>query len=136
MPPKAAEWLYMANAVLLTVHEIDSAFWHEWALLGLPGGIQLFLLLHVPLLAVVLWGFRQVVSWSRGAKGFSYVLAALGILAFVVHATLWATGSPGFRLPVSRAVLWATLAVSLAQIAVVRSSHSPGGSSGDLDSSL
>ena len=54
-------WLYSANAVLLVVHEIDSAYWHEWSLLGLPGGIQFFLVLHLPLLAIVLWGFRQVV---------------------------------------------------------------------------
>ncbi len=26
---EALLWLYGANAVLLTVHEIDSAYWHE-----------------------------------------------------------------------------------------------------------
>ena len=112
-------WLYSANAVLLIVHEIDSAYWHEWSLLGLPGGIQFFLLLHLPLLAIVLWGFRQVVLWDRGAKIFSYCLAAAGIVAFVVHAIFLATGSPEFRQPVSQAVLWSKLLVSLAQIVVV-----------------
>jgi hypothetical protein len=112
-------WLYLTNAVLLSVHEIDSAYWHEWSLLGLPGGIQFFLLLHLLLLAIVLWGFRQVVLWKRGAKAFSYFLAAAGIVAFAIHGTLIATGSPEFRLPVSQAVLWSTLLVSLAQIAVV-----------------
>ena len=115
----AAVWLYLTNAVLLVVHEIDSAYWHEWSLLGLPGDIQFFLLLHLPLVAIVLLGFRQVVLWTRGAKAFSYFLATAGIVAFAVHATFIAKGSPEFRLPVSQAVLWSTLLVSLAQIAVV-----------------
>ncbi|MHA1463081.1 MAG: DUF6713 family protein, partial [Candidatus Heimdallarchaeota archaeon] len=25
-------WLYMVNAVLLILHEIDSAYWKEWEL--------------------------------------------------------------------------------------------------------
>ena len=93
-------WLYSANTILLIVHEIDSAYWREWSLLGLPDGIQFFLLLHLPLLAIVMWGFRQVVLWSRGAKGLSYLLAAAGITAFAIHMTLMARGSPEFRLPV------------------------------------
>jgi hypothetical protein len=118
-------WLYLANAVLLVVHEIDSAYWHEWSLLGLPGGIELFLLLHLPLLVIVFWGFKQVVLWSRGAKALSYFLALAGIVAFALHRKLMVGGSPEFRLPVSQAVLWATLLVSLAQIAVVWRYQSP-----------
>jgi hypothetical protein len=38
-------WAYLTNATLLCVHEIDSAYWHEWSLFGIPGGIQLFLTL-------------------------------------------------------------------------------------------
>ncbi len=30
--------LYVLNATLLLVHELDSAFWREWDVLGLPGG--------------------------------------------------------------------------------------------------
>jgi len=32
-------WLYLANAVLLINHEIDSAYWKEWELFKLPGGM-------------------------------------------------------------------------------------------------
>jgi hypothetical protein len=34
--------LYMINCGLLFAHEIDSAFWQEWVLFGIPGGIQVF----------------------------------------------------------------------------------------------
>lgn len=112
-------WLYAANTILIIVHEVDSAYWREWSLLGLPGGIQFFLLLHLPILAIVMWGFRQVVLWRRGAKALSYLLAGAGITAFTIHMTLMARGYPEFRLPVSQGILWSTFLVSLVQAAVV-----------------
>ena len=39
-------WIYLANAVLLISHEIDSAYWKEWDLFKLPGGITGFLIIH------------------------------------------------------------------------------------------
>jgi hypothetical protein len=124
--PRWAARLYGLNAVLLVVHEIDSAYWHEWNLFHLPGGIQFFLLLHLPLLALVLWGFRQTVLWARGARVAGYLLAAAGIFAFSVHTAFITAGAPGFRLPVSQIVLWSTLVVSLAEVAVVLRSPVPG----------
>lgn len=41
-------WLYLANAILLICHEMDSAYWKEWELFRLPGGITLFLIIHFP----------------------------------------------------------------------------------------
>ncbi len=54
--PDLLLWLYLTNAVLLINHEIDSAYWKEWELFRLPGGIAGFLLLHFPLLFIVLYG--------------------------------------------------------------------------------
>jgi hypothetical protein len=116
--PRAAAWLYFANMIFLVVHEIDSAYWHEWALLGLPGGIQVFLLLHLPLLALVFWGFWRVVSWTRWAKAFSFLLGVAGIVAFSIHMALIAKGASEFRLPTSQAILWGTLLLSVAQMTV------------------
>jgi hypothetical protein len=109
----------LANLAFLIVHEIDSAYWHEWAVFGLPGGIQFFLVLHIPLMAVLFWGFWRVVLWTRGAKVFSFLLAFAGILAFSIHMILIMGGSQEFRLPVSQVVLWGTLLLSLSQLAVV-----------------
>lgn len=30
---RVLSWLYMTNATLLAIHEIDSAFWREWKML-------------------------------------------------------------------------------------------------------
>lgn len=57
-------WLYLVNAVILIVHEIDSAYWKEWQMFRLPGGVTTFLLLHVPLTALVLYAL----CWSIGAR--------------------------------------------------------------------
>jgi len=118
-PQETAAWLYLINTVLLTVHEIDSAYWHEWQLLRIPGGIQLFLLLHLPLLGIVLYGFWCVVQWRRWARTFSYGLALVGIGAVTLHTVLMAVGNPQFRQPVSLAVLAGILIVSGVQMVVV-----------------
>jgi Family of unknown function (DUF6713) len=112
-------WLYLVNATLLATHEIDSAFWHEWQLFRLPGGIQLFLVLNFLLLLVVFFGFRRVVLWQRGAKAFSFLLAAAGVFAFSIHMIFIAAGHPAFRLPLSVALLSGTLLVSIAQALLV-----------------
>lgn len=112
----ALVWLFLLNVVLLTVHEIDSAYWHEWELLRLPGGIQLFLILHVPLLGGILFGFWRVVLWERGAGLFSYAVAGIGVGAVALHTVLILAGNPEFRKPVSLMVLAGVLVVSCLQI--------------------
>jgi hypothetical protein len=120
IPKHLAANLYLGNSVVLITHEIDSAYWQEWELFGLPGGIQLFLILHIFLLGVVLWGFRSVVLWTRGARTYSYLLACAGILAVLIHGGLLAAGTPQFRSPTSVALLIGTLILSIWQIAVVK----------------
>lgn len=113
-------WLYMVNAALLATHEIDSAYWHEWALFHLPGGIQFFLILNLLLLLVVFLGFDRVSRLAPGTKTFSYMLAFVGISAFVIHAAFIIAGYPEFRAPVSVGILVATLLVSITQIVAVK----------------
>jgi len=111
--------LYLLNTALLVTHEIDSAYWHEWTLFHLPGGIQFFLVINFALLLVVLYGFNQVIRQRKSASLFSYILAGAGIFAFSVHTAFILTGHPEFRLAVSIALLVATLLVSVIQIVVV-----------------
>jgi len=120
----------LINTVLLTVHEIDSAYQHEWRLLRLPGGIDAFLLVHVPLLGLVLYGFWRIVEWRAGARAFSCALAVVGIGAVALHTTLMAAGNPEFRQPMSVAVLGAVLAASIVQLAVTLRSRAETGRGG------
>jgi len=63
--------LYLLNTALLSTHEIDSAFWKEWELFGLPGGIQVFLVLNLLLLLAVLYGFGQLLRGARSGQMFA-----------------------------------------------------------------
>lgn len=113
------EILYLLNSTVLITHEIDSAYWHEWMLFHLPGGIQFFLLLHLPLLLVVLYGYREVSHHGRFSRYASLILACLGLIAVVLHGSFIALGNPSFTFPVSLVLLGATLLLSLMQGGIV-----------------
>ena len=107
--------MYLINLGLLYTHEIDAAFWKEWELLGIPGGIQLFLVLNFFLILLTLFGFRQLLLLRSSGYAFSLLLAASGIFAFSIHSYFILTGHPQFQLPVSFSLLLLTLIVSLLQ---------------------
>ena len=98
-------WLYSANATLLIVHEIESAYREEWKLFRLPGGISFFLAVHVPLVLLILYGLVQVEQASLA-----------GIFAFSIHTFFNYKGHPEFKTPISIIVLAAILPVSVAQL--------------------
>jgi len=111
-------WLYLINAILLILHEIDSAYWNEWVLFRLPGGVTGFLLLHVPLLFVILYGL-VLVAWNAYAGLLcSLILGLGGIFAFAIHTYFIRKGRPEFKTPMSQIILWTTLVVSIAQLIV------------------
>ncbi len=109
------ETLYLVNSVLLFIHEEDSAYWREWELFGLPGGIQFFLLMDIVLITVGLLGFRYVVLKRRAGLWFALLQAGCGVLAFSLHGVFILKGHPEFTLPMSELVLVATFVVSIAQ---------------------
>jgi hypothetical protein len=108
-------FLYFINATVLLLHQIDAAYWHEWRLFALPGGIQLFLALNGPMVALLLWGFRQVVLGSASGPRFSWVLVGCGLFAAGFHTFFLMRGDEAFRLPFSLGLLIATLLLSCAQ---------------------
>lgn len=110
-------WLYLVNGVLLINHEIDSAYWKEWDLFRLPGGIAGFLSLHFPLLLFVLGGLVLVARGARAGLVFSLVVALGGIFAFLIHTYFLRRGRTEFDTVMSKCVLGALLVVSCAQLA-------------------
>ena len=111
-------WIYIANAVLLIIHEIDSAYWKEWDLIGMKGGITLFLILHFPLVFAVLYGLLEVSRGTFSGSVFSLMLAGIGIIAFVLHMYFLKKGRDEFRTPISIIILVSALLVSVVQAAV------------------
>ena len=81
-------WIYLTNSVLLIIHEIDSAYWKEWDLFKLPGGITGFLIIHFPLIFLILYGLIQVFLYSFTGLIFSLVLSSAGVFAFTIHMLL------------------------------------------------
>ena len=93
--------LYLINFALLFTHEIDSAFWKEWELFRLPGGIQGFLTANFLLLIIALYGFKKLLSGEKSGHVFSLILARGGIFAFIIHGYFIFTGRDEFTLPAS-----------------------------------
>jgi hypothetical protein len=111
-------WLYIANAVLLIVHEIDSAYWKEWELFHLPGGITGFLLIHIPLVAIILWGLVLISRNSPAGAYFSLLICVAGLFAFAIHTYFLRKGHSQFDTLCSRGILIAILLVSVIQAIV------------------
>lgn len=112
-------WLYLVNATILITHQIDAAYWHEWNLFGMPGGIQLNLLLNIPLVMLILFG-QQCLTQSRTAGIiFSWLLAAAGVIAVSIHSYFLLHGDESFRLPISLGLLATTFFLSLVQAIVL-----------------
>jgi hypothetical protein len=90
--------LYLLNAAVLITHEIDSAYWHEWELFGIPGGIQVFLVINLVLVIVILYGHQALVLGRASGFVLSWVLVAGGIFAFSIHSIFLLQGSEAFQL--------------------------------------
>ncbi len=111
-------WIYLINAVLLINHEIDSAYWKEWELFGLPGGVTGFLLVHFPLLFLLLYGLVLIYQGTFAGLIVSLVLSLGGLFAFSIHTYFIKRGRDEFTAPISQFILIVTLIVSLIQLAL------------------
>lgn len=77
--------LFIINAVLLILHEIESAYEREWEILKLPGRITGFLLLHIPILFLLFFGLIEVEKSSLFGLIIGIVFGIGGCIPFVVH---------------------------------------------------
>lgn len=124
------ERLYLANAAVLLVHQMDAAYWHEWTLFGMPGGLGLYLVLNLPIALAVLAGYGAVLARRPAAGPFSAFLVVSGLFAGAFHAAHLVRGDAAFRAPVSLLLLAATVMLSLAQgacLLALRRARSAGG---------
>ncbi len=108
-------WVYLVNVVLLILHEMDSAYWKEWDLFHLPGGLAGFLLIHLPLLALGLYGLVLVSRHEPSGLVYSLVLGLAGIAAFGIHSYFLRRGRPEFNVPFSKLLLAVIFLLSLLQ---------------------
>src|SRR5512140_2479816 len=109
--------LYWLTASLLIVHEIDSAYWREWELFRLPGGIAAFLAIHLPLALLVLWGYERVCAGTRAGRRMAVAVGAAGIATAAIHGAFLARGAAAFRTAPSLVLVAATGVAGLALLA-------------------
>jgi hypothetical protein len=99
-------------------HQMDAAYWHEWAMFGLPGGVQLFAAINVALTALLLGLFVRVLRRHRSWLACSNTIAGVSALVLPIHAAFAWAGRTEFHLPVSIALIAASFVLSLAQLAI------------------
>ena len=110
------EKLYLINLCLIITHEIDSAYWKEWEMFYLPGGIQFFNIINFLLIVVLIWGYRSVVLKTRSGFNYSIAMSSIGIIAFIIHGIFMLNGYEQFTLPVSMLILVVCFITSISQL--------------------
>ena len=85
---------FVANACLIMLHELESAYLKEWQILKLPGGITGFVWLHVPILVFLFWGALEVSRQTVAGSVIALIAGAGGLAPFIVHK--WLLKKPGY----------------------------------------
>jgi hypothetical protein len=82
----------------------------------LPGSLERFLLVHIPLIALILYGLQEVNSRSHLGKILSIILSLGGFFAFSIHTFFKRKGDERFYTLISNVVLYLVLICSIIQI--------------------
>lgn len=97
--------LYIATLSFLIVHQIDAAYWNEWELFLLPGGIQLFNILNLAIIPFLVYGFRSVILKETSGRRWSLITGGLGTLTLLIHSGFYIAGNDRFTLPISALIV-------------------------------
>lgn len=103
------------NLSALITHQVDAAFWHEWSLFGIPGGIQFFDVFNFFLFWLLLTGLPAIVKRQPSGLRWSLLIAATSAAVLPIHAGFALAGHEEFHLPVSVLAIVATFLFSLWQ---------------------
>lgn len=118
----------LTTLLALILHQIDAAFWQEWDMFHVPGGIQGFLVFNLLAVGFLLHGYRQVLLVRPSARIYAAVCGGTGVATAAIHAGFAAIGRDEFHLPLSVLVLLVCLVAGtgvLVHSRQHRSSRSP-----------
>jgi len=99
------ERVYSLTLISLILHQIDAAYWKEWEMFFLPGGIQGFLFFNLLAIPLVVVGYKKVLNQSSNYLKYSYLCGGLGVLTFILHVGFAMFGYNEFHLPFSIALI-------------------------------
>ena len=104
------------SGLLAIVHEIDSGYQQEWKLFKLPGESSFFMVIHIPLVAALLYGLLEVANGTQLGWAASLLVSIVGLGCFGIHTFFIRKGNLEFTSPTSQGILYTILAVSLTQL--------------------
>lgn len=113
MAEKFLIYLYIIEAAMFVVHEIDSAYWQEWKLFRMPGGVNLFMFIHIPLIMILFYGLLELQKLTITGIIISIMLSLSGISAFFIHQMFIKKGYTEFSTFSSQAILALNLLSSI-----------------------
>jgi len=108
-------FLYILNAMLLLLHEIESAYEKEWEILKLPGKIDGFLLLHVPILFIFFYGLYCIITYPQAQTVLSIIMGIAGCIPFFVHKVM-VNRKESFNRPISNIIIFGNILSGIALI--------------------
>ena len=104
---------YFWTMLFLILHQIDAAYWKEWEMFHVPGGVQGFLVFNLARPLPWCWSATGTCCWPpRGRPCMRAVCAALGVGTFLIHAGFALAGQEQFHLPLSVAIIALCLAAA------------------------
>jgi hypothetical protein len=113
---RSATQLYVANIALLTTHQADAAYWHEWDVFGVPGGLSFFLAFNIGAVFVLAAGLVRVAQGAGSARRSAVFCAGVGLFTAALHAVFLWLDRTAFWTPSSIGVLLGVLVLSVAQL--------------------
>ncbi len=106
---------YILNAVILILHEIESAYWEEWKILKLPGKISGFVIFNLPLILILFWGLYEIDRGSVAGNIIGIISGIAGLLPFLIHKAL-VRRKKSFNLAVSNFLIFSNIVTGLVTI--------------------
>lgn len=104
------------NLAIIITHQIDAAYWHEWDMFMMPGGVQLFNVLNLLIFLVLLPCYAAAMARRKAGFAGSLIIAGGSSLIFLFHSGFALAGFTQFHLPVSVMLIGASILVSLVQV--------------------
>jgi len=81
-------FFYILNTTILILHEIESGYEKEWEILKLPVRLTGFLLIHIPILFLFLYGFYSIIQYPETGGIIAILAGSTGLLPFLVHKVI------------------------------------------------
>ena len=108
-------FIYIFNATLLLLHEIESGYEREWEILKLPGKITGFLLLHIPILLILFFGLLEIDRLTSIGLIIGTITGFGGLIPFLVHKKLLKQ-EKNFNLLISNIIIYLNILTGIITI--------------------